>query len=221
MTNLSKCFRVLFLLAYFSLGLINQGISQTTIQSTMFPDNQGTDGANINAAFSIGQSFTPTTNGNITSISIKLIDTNLNTGDISLQLGMDPGPNAIIPLANPSNATATVTASNQTGIVTFDLSANPFPVTSGTLYRMQFHSKTNTTNASIIKLDMGSPSTYSGGSVHDGFVFTSGFDLNFSITISPPSNSTPIPTLSQWSLLIFGLLVLNVGLVFVRERLIV
>ena len=30
--------------------------------------------------------------------------------------------------------------------------------------------------------------------------------------------STPIPTLNQWSLLIFGLLVLNLGLLFIRKK---
>ncbi len=221
MVNLSKCSRLFFLIAYFSLGAISSAISQTTIQSPGFPTDQGINGANISSTFSIGQSFTPTTNGNITSISIKLlgsgIEMNTNTGNVNLLLGTDTGPNTIFPLTNPAYAVATVTTSNLTGVITFDLSATPFPVTSGTLYRMQFNS--NTVSPNVIKLDMSSASNYTGGNVFDDIGATAvGLDLNFSITLSPPTTNVPIPTLSQWGLMIFALLILNLGLVLIQER---
>lgn len=42
--------------------------------------------------------------------------------------------------------------------------------------------------------------------------------LAFNLLLGNPTPNTPVPTMSQWGLLIFGLLVLNLGIVFIYKK---
>lgn len=41
---------------------------------------------------------------------------------------------------------------------------------------------------------------------------------NFTVTSLPSATQTSIPTMSQWGLLIFGLLIINLGVFFIHQR---
>lgn len=203
----SKSLRLSFLFCL----LINFSpiFGQITIQSNGYPNDQGTL-AVAAPTFSAGQSFTSTADGVITSISLKVDNNNIEQGDLKLWIGVNPPNNVIFPLNSPAQATATVNATNLKGIVTFDFSNNPFPVKKGEKYRFQF----NSTAAGGMIFSSSFVDTYPDGDNYDaGGDANIGFDLVFSIAI----HETIIPTLSQWGLFLFGLLILNLGVFFLGK----
>jgi len=119
---------------------------QDVIQSTRFPEEQKVNFF-INKAFStLGQSFTATQTGTISSISITL-DKGFEPKDfnkqVDLWLGENPNPGDIL----QGNPRQIISLPNHTanGVLTLILDT-PFPVKKGKVYRMQFGhvSETNT-----------------------------------------------------------------------------
>lgn len=112
-----------------------------------------------------------------------------------------------------------------TGVVIINLTPH-FPVVNGNLYRMQF----GQVGAGSARIDanfgFGGADTYIGGvgveaSNYDNTAnLGSEADMNFSfgITPAPPPTTAPIPTMSQWGLLSFGLLIMNISVFFVQHR---
>ena len=135
---------------------------------------------------------------------------NAFTGDVELWLDVDPGNGTTIPGA--SYETFTVTPANIIGVVTINLST-PFPVINGTLYRLEISPVLG-----LVRPDASSIDVYSGGDYTANGNYIVGSDLAFQATIATPVVNNPIPTLSQWGLLIFGLLILNLSTFLVQRR---
>lgn len=202
----SKSIRVIVLLLSFHLFTTLTINAQSIIQSTGFPAEQNKRFDALNG-LADGQTFKATSTGNITTIAIKMNGSNGYTGTLQMWLAADPGDGNKI--GGTPYQTAGITASNQAGVVTFNMTT-PFPVTNGTLYRMEF----DPAGAGVASFDASDTGTYADGIGTDNGNYDTfdNRDLNFSITISAPVASIVVPTFSQWSLIVFGLLIVNLGL---------
>ena len=203
----SKYNKIIILLSLFYLLFILSINAQSTIQSTGFPTEQNSrSDAQVN--FPDGQTFVATSTGTITAITIKMNAGNSYTGGMTLWLGVEPGDGNKI--GGTPYQTFTIDVAKVTGITTINL-ATPFSVIQGNTYRMEF-APVGATNAAFDANDITlSPmlEAYSDGVRTDNGNYTTNRDFNFSITIEHVQD---IPTFSQWSLLVFSLLILNLGL---------
>ena len=217
MKKLVDQLKIAFFTIGFGIGFFSPIAANTTIQSTGFPAEQNGLSSTPNTIRN-GQTFIATQDGAITSISIKGNDNmgspaNTYASTVNLFLDLDPGDGNII----PSAVYQTFDFTNVTGTNTINLTT-PFPVVSGRTYRFEFQIPV----VANLRLDANTfaaaPNidTYTGGVFTGNGTYNTNFDLNFSLTIVSPQN--PIPTLSQWGLLIFGLLVINLGIVLIYKQ---
>ena len=152
----------------------------------------------------------------------------INSILLNYQFNLNPvGPLDFYMVAGDGNGTINAASPYQTfavgagGMFTFNFST-PFPVTAGNLYSFALRGADVTAD--------GSPMPAIDPNVPDGqssFLISSGVmpmyspmaaqDLYFLISNKGPVVE-PIPTMSQWGLLIFGLLVLNMGVFFVQRK---
>ncbi len=167
--------------------------------------NTGFSGSNIRR----GQIFVPCQSGEIVSISVGMRGNNLNSaGTYSLFIGEND--NGGVPLQGAAIADQIVSEYDDNIIITWDLSANPFPVSAGTVYRFEqgisggiqaFLVDNDYPDGDRIASNVGAQTVSIGG------VFS---DIEFSVTINP---FPPVPTMSQWAFFLSALLVFVVGLV--------
>ena len=151
----------------------------------------------------IGQTFIPCQDGEITEIIVTL-RTNAN---YTVFLEEHTTGSQISNLTNQVLTQTVTTATSNGTPVTFTL-PTPFSVNSGSTYRFSW-----TTD---FVGQWGCRTTEGGGDYPDG-AMTGGStlftdrDVDFEITIQPP---TPvIPTMGEWALILFGLIVLSIGAV--------
>lgn len=198
-------------------GLLLIGLSILSIvtvygQCTVYGTDLGTNlGASFAANFGSedGQSFTACLSGNITSISIRTDDNNTYAGSVNLWIVPGTPANGAAFPGFPVYQTFNVAAGGN--IVTINLNT-PFPVVAGDVYSIGFGRPT--AGADFFRVNVSTVNSYFGGLALGTGGPNATADINFSVTIV----DTSIPTLSQWGLIIFGLLVLNLGLVFVYKK---
>jgi len=174
---------VILLFVYFLISNVAM-YGQDVIQSTRFPEEQKAKFF-INKVFStLGQSFTATQTGAISSISITL-DKNFKPKDfnkqVDLWLGENPNPGAIL----TGNSRQIISSSDniEDGVLTLILDT-PFPVKKGKVYRMQFGHVSETNSLSyLFKGSIKNP--YPNGHVyfHNGMPQVTR-DLDFSVAIN-------------------------------------
>lgn len=184
---------------------------QCTIFGTDLGADQNSD-SQANIGGEDGQSFVACSSGTITAISFRTDNNNTFNGTGNLWITTGVPANGLVIAALPVYQVFNISPGGT--IITINLNT-PFPVVAGNLYSFAFGSQTGAGNF-VLDVNDNAPN----GPYTDGLgIFNAGqfanVDLNFSITIAP---GNPIPTLSQWGLIIFGLLVLNLGLVFVYKK---
>ena len=210
-----QVFRIgLALITAYVLTIISS-FGQSTIQSTGFPTEQNVP-IFVQSTSAVGQFFVANSTGIITTISIKMDGSNLYTGTMNLWIGAEPGNGNSIS-GGPIYQSFEITAANLTSVITINLNT-PFPVINGGSYRMVFAPVgtgqpiiDGNSSSSFPDLDSYIPGN---ATVFNGS-YVNSLDLNFSISISP---NPPIPTLSEWGLFIFGLMILNIGIFFVQWK---
>lgn len=159
-----------------------------------------------------GQQFIACDTGQITSIQI-----NTSGGDIHLYLAAGNG--ATIPLGTPYQ----IFPGQPSGLVNLPLS-QPFLVDKGALYALAIGNVTevifDNTPIGLPANDIDPNGRFSFEIVNNAGVQTfreiPASDLVFGVQINPIP--APIPTLSQWGLLIFGLVLLNLGLIKIHQK---
>ena len=150
------------------------------------------------------QSFTACQDGQITTISLNLAGT--FTGTFDLYLGIHPGNSDQL----TSAPIATTTSDGISPVITFDI-PTPFPVSDdGTLYIFEVDLRSNSGIDFGWVVSLTNTSDYPDG---EAFRFNDR-DLDFEIEIAPIAIMNPVPTMSQWGLIIFGLLIVNLSLIF-------
>ncbi|MEM1122852.1 MAG: hypothetical protein AAGJ18_20575 [Bacteroidota bacterium] len=169
--------------------------------------------ASLNA---VGQQFTACETGFIESIELQIdfdvSTTTPKTGDVDFYLVSGDGSN--IGIGSPLQTFTNITD----GIISLQLT-HKFVVKSGQMYAFAVGGA----DLAAITLDMMPNSSTADTGALIGFDATNVFstqtpsDLYFAVTIGVEQ----IPTLSDWCLLIFGLLVLNLGIYLVQQRIIV
>jgi hypothetical protein len=189
---------------------------QCTVHNRDGGSINATIGGSLSANSQVGQTFMPCQTGEISSIAITHSNADLGSaGTYELYIALEPGSGSALP-TTPVASVVLVAAPTPSQVLTFNL-PTPFPVTKGTSYRFAV---TNTSGGFNIR--MTTPSDYSDGNTVNSFnLFSPTFDLDFEIQIqnaTPSLATTPVPTLSQWGLLIFGLLIMNLSVFFVQRR---
>ena len=180
-------------------------------------DNTATPNGSVNTMtnFLAGQQFLACETNDLLSVQVQTV----SGGTIDLYLVAGDG-NAI----NYGTPYQTFSA-QPSGLVTLNLT-NPFSVTSGNLYSFAIG---NPVTGLDVVFDMtpvgapvnpGIPDGQHAFSYSDAGVLSlsTASDLVFGINIGVPvvvAAISPIPTMSQWGLVIFGLLIMNLGVFFV------
>ena len=166
----------------------------------------------------LGQTFVACQTGTITSIDLTLFTP---SSDYNFWIGTPTGASLTgVPYE-------TFSVSSAAGPVTVNLTT-PFPVTQGTTYEFQI----NNTSTLFSYQRFGAVGAPSEGDYFCGYRTSDGSitdaDLDFGINIIGTGDNfictrafnapEPVPTLSQWSLLILGLLLLNLGLILINKK---
>lgn len=149
------------------------------------------------------------------------IDNSIGTNNLEnypiRPVGLFRGPEVIIPInVLPGALEVCVTTSNRVRIDAGP--GNNF----GDVDAFVLTDPTDASSAILWVNGIGSTSCFNPVAGQDYYLVLDGFRGSLAIldiTISGAScNTTPIPTMSQWGILIFGLLVLNLGLYFIRRE---
>lgn len=168
----------------------------------------GNDQGTVSMNDQIGQTFLPCGEGEITSISLNF-GIGSQAGTYELYIAPEPGDGVGLPATAVASFTQSATLTSNT-IFTFNLTT-PFPVVTGTTYRFTVAN----TGGSFVPLFQNT-SDYSGGvATNFNDNYSSTIDLDFQLNMTTVA---PIPTMNEWGLLAFGLLVMNLGVYFVRRR---
>lgn len=168
----------------------------------------------------IGQQFIACETGSLTAINVN-IDFAAASGIGNLDLYLVSGNGSTIVSGSPLKTFTGVSE----GFITLNLAEGEFEVTEGTLYAFAVGGL----NMDVVTFDdspVGGPPDPSVANGHFVFFFSGGVfqenpasDLFFSTSVSfTPPVVEPIPTMSEWGLLIFGLLVLNLGVFGIRRK---
>lgn len=167
---------------------------------------------------SLGQTFLPCADGEITSISVTAIQNQITgpafAGTYELYIAVEPGTTIAIP-ATPVASLNFPSAPGDLEVLTFTLST-PFPVSSGTLYRFVVDNTSADTRLRFTSNEYAGGALVIGSSVHANLN-----DLDFEIIIQPSSTSSSaeVPTLSEWGLIILALMLMTAGtLVLVQPK---
>lgn len=175
--------------------LANQNIILNKIEAILMDDNSPYD---INIYYKVGSYIgSETTSGDWTLLA--------NTGAITSDVG---GNITDLPLGG---ATLSMSAGTTYGFYFSNAGGNDFErhggVTTGNI------ATTNAFATIFAGVDVNNP-PFSGTSTSDvSFIGTFSFALP-----TPVVATAPIPTMSQWGLLIFGLLIINLSVFFVHRR---
>lgn len=190
---------ILFILAVLPFNLSADCTLDNTDDLNGFtPDPSGTI---------FGQSFLACETGRINSILL-----NIQTGG-TIDLFLTSGDGQLINLQQPHQTFSNVdVAGNKMVTFTFE---EPFVVAEGQLYSIGVRGTiVNYDRSPTITIDPTADDGQSSFIIAMDGTYTSraNSDLYFRISSIPPLPiSAPIPSMSQWGLLIFGLLVLNLG----------
>lgn len=164
---------------------------------------------------SIGQTFTACQDGEITSISIRISSSNTYSGSVNLYLGDEPGDGGTKLEDGSPYTSFPILSGGQ--VVVIDLSSNPFAVLNGQVYRLEL--ERNAVSGNNIRVDLqnaGPEGPYlEGDYVTNGGAYQAFRDINFAVSITNPA---PIPTLSDWGIIILSFIMLILGLVTVRQK---
>lgn len=202
---------LLILISILIFPFISQGTSICTIDNTMDPNGPITV---MPAGALVGQQFVACETGSLAFIKLDVKFKTVAGGAIDLYLVNGTG--ATISAGSPLK---TFTGLSD-GMQTLNLSGGQFIVQEGERYAFALGGA----QVDQITLDMTPVGAPANPNLPDGlfaFAISGGTfseqmptDLFFSVGIS----FTPIPTLSQWGLLILGLLVLNLGSFVIRRE---
>ena len=107
-------------------------------------------------------------------------------------------------------ATETITASGTSGEQTFTF-ANPAMLTNGTVYA--FNVSLDNVNSNSLGFHTAAPGDYTGGNICGPW----DYDIVFSIN-NPEDAVPPVPTMGEWALITFGLIIMSMGVITVRRR---
>lgn len=191
--------RFLIILALFAVWLPGQALAQTISQTV--------GGTNL-AGIGVGQSFTATVTGTVTQIQVRPRNTGASTlyfynGATGSGINGSPG--------TPVSSQAVVLAdqgSNTTGLQTIVL-ATPLPIVAGNSYSFAF-------SASDMAFNTAAP--YVGGDLLAGYDSPlGGWDLVFTAT-EVVAGPTPVPTLSEWAMILLGLTLAGGAAVILQRR---
>jgi hypothetical protein len=166
-----------------------------------------------NGTATFGQSFMPCEDGFISSIMV-------NTAGGDLQLYLVKGTKDAVIMGTPFQSFTGIPAGNATLELT-----KSFAVKSGELYSFAI----GNTNAILFDNMPNSDSNIDGSNfapngiqaflINGTSTDLAPNDLFFEIKFSSNNHlSAAIPSLSQWGFMIFGLLILNLSIVFIRKR---
>lgn len=163
--------------------------------------------------FTFGQSFRPCQTGFIQSIKV-------NTGGGDLRLYLVAGNEDAVNLATPLQTFTSIPM----GDVTLTLNTT-FPVTAGQLYSFAigntdgilFDNSPN--NNAPVDGTAGAPQGIQAFNINGVSINTPNSDLFFQINIATRDPFAPsIPTMSQWGIMIFALLLLNMGVLLLLKK---
>lgn len=215
---------------FFLFSIIVSSILPLSGQQIHGIENHGVTGF-VRNDIRVGQTFMNNEDGQVNSVSF-VIPAN-GVGDWEFYIGEEPGEGMLIP--GPAYQDFSITT---LGIITVPLNT-PFSISAGKTYRFEIIPKT-ILPLSFYRINAFHPawmgSDYNGGhEVLDGVYFdgnhvqitpNAGFnlgrtnllnDLDFGISISP-APPIPIPTLSQWGLIILTLVILNLSLFLAHNK---
>ncbi len=189
--------RILAILVLFAVWLPGHAFGQTISQPT---------GSSQVAGAGLGQSFTATTTGTLTQIQVRPRNTEVTT--VRFYNGaIGSGTNNVVGAPVSSQAVALVNSgSNLAGFQTITLAA-PLPIIAGNSYSFVFDSATMALHSNV----------YGGGTVLSTFATPVGsLDLVFTATeVAPPA---AVPTLSEWAMILFGLMLAGGAALYVQRR---
>ena len=159
----------------------------------------------VNVTWEQGQTFFACEDGQITSLTIPIVG--ITSGDVQFKIATGS-------ISEPPEYSQTVNIPNGfSGDFTVDLST-PFPVSNGILYAFSFDAigstefQWRTRNLDGVQC--------SGNRFHIPLGTSTNVDLLFSAVISPASVAN-VPTLTQWTLIMLSLLMVNLGVVAIRS----
>lgn len=128
-----------------------------------------------------------------------------------------PGNSATVELREGAGCTGNLIASEDftqvEGENTVAFSTQPI-LTNGQVYT--FYIKDNTTFTTYLT----SNSEYEGGDFHmtAGCFALEGVDLVFNYSMTDNTNTAAVPTMGEWALIIFGLIIMSMGVITVKRR---
>lgn len=180
----------------------------------MFGANSVFTGQAINATINLEQSFIAECTGLITSIDLRILA--IISGDATLIISSGPAPSIHIPGQVLHTQSINV---NTVGFPAFNLTT-PISVVEGQEYSFGLKGSATTDFALGYDIINSFPNgqLYQNGGIVTPVTSTTGDDAAFQINIVPLPPPPPIPTISQWGLLIFGLLLLNLSIFYIRRK---
>ncbi|WP_333590653.1 IPTL-CTERM sorting domain-containing protein [Brevundimonas sp.] len=155
-------------------------------------------------AAGLGQSFTAPSTGAINQIAVRTRSSNATTLRIYNGANGSGVAGSSAGAAYTQAVTLTDTGSNTAGYTVITLTT-PFPVVSGQTYSIVFDS-------SAVAFSLTNP--YAGGAAID----------NFGTVVGPPDwafeiyQTAPVPTMSEWAMILFGLLMAGGAAVYLQRR---
>ena len=165
-------------------------------------------GGNKTINLQSGQTFLACADGEVTSISVSVFGGS-RAGTYELYIDEDPGAGVLL-TATPAASTVQSTNITTSATLTFDLDT-PYPVSDdGTLYRFSI---TNTSNS--YRLARENDNYADGTLIDESGNQDAAYDLDFEVSIQ--ASPTPIPTLSEWSLIILALLLMTLGTLYLVQ----
>lgn len=189
--------RILAILVLFAVWLPGLAFGQTISQLA---------GTSQLTSAGIGQSFTATTTGTLTQIQVRP-RTSATTTVRFYNGALGSGTaNAIGTPVSSQTVTLIDTGNNLAGIQTITLDT-PLPIVAGNSYSFTFD------NANMAHA---TSDVYGGGTLLFNFATTfAGFDLIFTATEVAPA---PVPTLSEWAMILFGLALAGGAALYIQRR---
>lgn len=198
-------FRVFFARAaalFCAAGLMGTLPSSALAQTINQPS-----GNSNGSAGGIGQSFTATVTGNLTQIQVRARQNQATT--VRFYNGTGSGTNGVIGTPASSQA-VTLVDSTSSGFQTIVL-ATPLPVVAGNQYAFAFDGPVN------FFLDTNNP--YAGGTFIANYNTPfPAFDLTFTATEVAAAPPAPVPTLSEWAMIILSLTLAGGAAIYIQRR---
>ena len=158
----------------------------------------------VSAAEEVGQSFTACNGGSLDSIKVMI--SNLSMASVTLELKIATGGNTTTGVFHTQMVTTSIS-----GMLSIPINGKLI-LTKNQLYTF---SVVGTAGSGNIDYALSLGDTYTGGNAlrnNSAFIMA---DLEFSVFMG---GELFVPTMSQWGLFIFGLLILNVSVFYVQRR---